>query len=73
MNDASQDTRIGRLEGRLEAIMTAMEKLEERQSKLLEKLDDLVSEKNRQVGFTAAISSIMGAMVSWLLTHWSRI
>lgn len=71
VND-SPDTRIGRLEGRLDAVIASLESIETRQSKLLDKIDELVSDQNKRIGFAAAISMFFGAVGSWFLTHWSK-
>jgi len=75
----STDTRIGRLEGRFDAMIESLDRLhrdnkifEERQSEILEKLSKLTTERNLVIGVVTAISSGLGASATWLLTHWSK-
>lgn len=78
MNEYSVDTRIGRLEGRFDSLETNINRLhddnrkfEDRQTEMLTKLDELVSERNIIVGMVTALAGSVGAGVSWVLTHWN--
>ena len=75
----STDTRLGRVEAYVEGLHSSLERLhtdnrefEKRQTEMLQKIDKLIGERNFVVGLVMAISSGMGAAVSWALTHWSK-
>lgn len=76
MTGDSSDTRIGRLEGKLESIAESLSRLhadnvdfKDRQVEMSQKIDKLTTERNMLVAAVSAISATIGTFVTYFLSH----